>query len=430
MSWDMDEIKPHHLAEWVDGSGISEEIARANLVSLEGDDALAALVEARLETMGGHAQQYVTAPVSKLLKRFANAADGGWWCATQAPSQSCGWGCLKPDNPRTSDEGKLIKYEHPLGVDCGVFYLKHPDQSYWEIILANPATYTVTITEGAKKAAALMSCGIPAVALPGIWNGTPLVDPNGPKDGRRMLHPDLFPLRAHRLVILFDYSESNRGRAAVNKAAYRLADHLYGEGCPMVSFTCCPGPHKGIDDVLVKEGRAAVHNIVAKAKPVAPDPKERPSAWKIRKDQVMAAAGDDPIAQTNARMALMREAALDIMQAVVASSTNANPSRPSPKTFGLQLQREEVDAYFDEVDTLTSIHEPDVEPGNEFTTTEQSWVLHEIFLLGLNLFVGMPGAGKSSMLVALMRAFLTGQKTFLQRNPPRRSQTPRVAHRY
>ncbi|MFM6202318.1 MAG: DUF3854 domain-containing protein, partial [Dolichospermum sp.] len=43
-------------------------------------------------------------------------------------------------------------------------------QSFWEWVKDHPQI-PVTITEGAKKAAALLSCGIVAIGLPGINNG-------------------------------------------------------------------------------------------------------------------------------------------------------------------------------------------------------------------------------------------------------------------
>jgi len=262
--WDADAVEPHHLREWVEGSGIDPEIAHRNLVSLSGDDALEVFLGEKLDGFTGHGQQYATAPVARLLNNYDHLKDGGWLCRPLITSNSwrtsSDWCCFKPDNPRKNSEGKLIKYEHPPGMATGIFYLRGTDDSYWPEIFAKPATYTVVITEGAKKAAALMTTGIPAVALPGIWNGTPKDD-----NGAHCLHPDLLPLIGHRIVILFDHSDKTKGRRDVQKASLRLAEHLYRAGCPQVSSTVSPGPEKGIDDVLVNRGAAAVHAIVAKA---------------------------------------------------------------------------------------------------------------------------------------------------------------------
>ena len=91
--WDHDEIDASHLNEWVEGSGIDVEIAKQNLSSLDGDYALEALTADRLSQLGGHAQQYATAPVARLLQRYQHAADGGWWCGTALSD----WGLLQAE---------------------------------------------------------------------------------------------------------------------------------------------------------------------------------------------------------------------------------------------------------------------------------------------------------------------------------------------
>ena len=61
MAWDDDiELRPEHLREWVEGSGIDPEIAARNIVSLDGEAAIETLCGDRLEAAGGHGQQYAT----------------------------------------------------------------------------------------------------------------------------------------------------------------------------------------------------------------------------------------------------------------------------------------------------------------------------------------------------------------------------------
>ena len=188
MAWDDDiELRPEHLREWVEGSGIDPEIAARNIISLDGEAAIETLCGDRLEAAGGHGQQYATRPVANLLNRSEHAADGGWWCSplitTNGWKTQSTWGCFKPDSPRVNDEGKPIKYEHPLDQQCGVFWLRNKSDTFWPWVLSKPGSLTIVITEGAKKAAALLTAGIPAVALSGIWNGTPLVEPKGDPKG-------------------------------------------------------------------------------------------------------------------------------------------------------------------------------------------------------------------------------------------------------
>ena len=295
MAWDDDiELRPEHLREWVEGSGIDPEIASRNIVSLDGEAAIETLCGDRLEAAGGHGQQYATRPVANLLNRYEHAADGGWWCSplitTNGWKTQSTWGCFKPDSPRVNDEGKPIKYEHPLDQQCGVFWLRNKSDTFWPWVLSKPGSLTIVITEGAKKAAALLTAGIPAVALSGIWNGTPLVEPKGDPKGARRLHPDLLPLIKHRVVIAFDFSSNNKGKSAVRSAAHRLAQYLYASGCPWVGSATCPGPtHKGVDDILVNEGADALHQLIARAVHID-IPKEQDKATRIKSLEQAAAA--------------------------------------------------------------------------------------------------------------------------------------------
>lgn len=120
-SWDVaqgpDGTTPPHLAEWIERSAAHPALAAANLQTLAGAAVIEALAGDRLEQLGGHAQQYATAPVSRLLAALEAVAEGGgWWASGLDPLADwapMAWGCFKPDAPRTSRDGKAIKYEHP-----------------------------------------------------------------------------------------------------------------------------------------------------------------------------------------------------------------------------------------------------------------------------------------------------------------------------
>jgi hypothetical protein len=153
MAWDDDfELKPAHLKEWVEGSGIDPEIAARNIISMDGEAVIDTLCGDRLEAASGHGQQYATRPVAKLINRYEQAAEGGWWCSPLITNDSWDtsstWGCFKPDRPRLNEEGKTIKYEHPLDQQCGVFWLRNKSDSFWPYVLSKPGAFTIVITEG------------------------------------------------------------------------------------------------------------------------------------------------------------------------------------------------------------------------------------------------------------------------------------------
>ena len=83
--------------------------------------------------------------------------------------------------------------------------------------------------------------------------------------------------------------------------------------------------------------------------------------------------------------------------------------------LGFKFSNPDVADLYDQLDTTIAAYEPPVQPCEEFETLSQSWLLDELILVGLNLIVGMPGAGKSRLIVALIRAYLNGQETFVGR---------------
>lgn len=288
--WDLggsDGVAPHHLSEWVDGSGVDPTLAAANLESLSPVAAADALAGHLLAELRGDAHQYITATVGRKLRPInAVVADGGWWCSGLDPAADwapMAWGCFKPDSPRLDQaKGKPRKYEHPQGVATRSFWLRVPavvaqrvadrygvvvpaavlaDESgdggaFWQWWAATPSL-PLLLTEGAKKAAALLTVGVPAVALPGVDTGAKRTGEKNPTTGRRTgpiaLIPELaaVPLKGRPCWLLFDYSEKESGAKRVADAMRRLGSELAKAGAGEVLVGTCPGPHKGVDDALV-----------------------------------------------------------------------------------------------------------------------------------------------------------------------------------
>lgn len=321
--WDVaaspDGVIPAHLIEWVEGSAVAPELAAANLQSLRGPDVIEALAGDRWDALGGHAQQYATGAVQRMLRPLEPLAEsGGWWCAGLDPLADwapMAWGQFKADQPRWDTErNRARKYEAPLGVPTRSTYLRVPAAvaqavadrwglhlptavsadstgdagAFWRWLAAEPGL-PVVATEGAKKAAALLTAGVPAVALPGVDNGAKRTGEKGP-DGRRTgpvkLLPDLAALTwgKRRAWVLFDWSDSERGRRDVARAARRLGRHLRAAGA-VVEVGICPGPHKGADDHLAAGG--TWEQLAAALGPITSEP-ELP---RIRRPDVIAAAG-------------------------------------------------------------------------------------------------------------------------------------------
>lgn len=226
---------------------------------------------------------------SGYLKRYAHAEHGGLWISGLDPHNNwkpMEWGRFKPTHPRIDEKGRFVKYESPPKTPNRVTYFDVHDciwdkvakrygikrynsplalrlrdlsrpLNFWEWVLAHPEI-PIILCEGEKKAAALLSLGFVAIALPGIWNGRV-----GKKDFDERLHPDLMLLAqpGRKFQILFDYETKAKTRWAVFQATIRTGkaveavksatgDNPRGElhvkcQCEVIIL---PGTEKGVDD--------------------------------------------------------------------------------------------------------------------------------------------------------------------------------------
>ena len=212
---------------------------------------------------------------SGFLRRYQHAELGGWWVSGLDPYNNwerMEWGRFKPTHPRIDSKGRFIKYESPPKIPNRVTYFDVPDciwdkvakrygikrynsplalrlrdrsrpLNFWEWVLAHPEI-PIILCEGEKKAAALLSLGFVAIALPGIWNGRV-----GKKDFDERLHPDLMPLAqpGRKIQILFDHETKRKTRWAVFQATIRTGKALEAVKCQS-EVILLPGPEKGVDD--------------------------------------------------------------------------------------------------------------------------------------------------------------------------------------
>ena len=203
----------------------------------------------------------------------------GWYCHTLDPrtGEPRHWGPFKPDDPLIdTNKGKARKYEHPAGYET-LAILLDVDRLTWEAIAhrhrvpitplmlrlrdraASPHfwewvwTYNlpIIICEGAKKAAALLSAGYVAIALPGVWNGRKKRHGKTPE----RLIPDLqhFATLGREIYFCFDYDSNPKTRQQVSHALVRTGKLFEAEDC-IVKVIRLPGAEKGVDDFIVSRG--------------------------------------------------------------------------------------------------------------------------------------------------------------------------------
>jgi Domain of unknown function (DUF3854) len=292
-----DRISPEHRQELTTSSAIDPEIAALNFKSLSDNAVFDYLI---------YSDKISRRNDGRLrdgdMRRYDHLYNGGWYCSgiNILTGEDSLWGCFKPNTPRIDEsKGKPIKYEHPPKVDTEIFALRIPGR-IWELIsrrydVALPENYQnlpyshfwrwvrdntqipVIICEGAKKAAAILSCGYVAVGLPGVRGGY-----RQPKNeygeivGAPCLIPQLAAMVAprtaegiaqegRRIYFCFDADTKRTTIRDVNHALAKTAKLLTLRGCEVKVLAWLSAFGKGIDDVVAACGRDKFDEIYCNA---------------------------------------------------------------------------------------------------------------------------------------------------------------------
>ncbi len=166
-----------------------------------------------------------------------------------------------------SIKGKARKYEAPKGNGSRTFLPPVPPKirrriadrygvevpmtgSFWDWLAAR-LEIPILITEGGKKALALLSLGYVAIALYGVNGGYRQC-----VDGTRTLIADLerFVLPDRPICLAFDQDAAATTRHRVNVALFRFSALLKAQGCAVTIATWDGQQGKGVDDLIVNQG--------------------------------------------------------------------------------------------------------------------------------------------------------------------------------
>ncbi|QSV53618.1 MAG: DUF3854 domain-containing protein [Dolichospermum sp. UKL201] len=273
-------LHPQHLEELVKSSGINLDLIPLNFKSLQGISAYEYLL------ISDKLPRTNTGMIKNAwLQRYTHVTEGGWWCSGLDPLNNwhkMEWGCFKPNQPRQNQKGKPIKYEHPPSTPTRIFCLRislqiwqqvgqrynlaipenitinHDDEAegFWSWVIKNKIA--IVICEGVKKAAALLSQGYVAIAIPGINSGYRVIKDEFGKVTRRQLIPDLavFTNIKRNFYICFDFETQAKKIAAVNNAISQLGCLFQQQNCP-VKVVELPGKEKGVDEFIIAKGATA-----------------------------------------------------------------------------------------------------------------------------------------------------------------------------
>lgn len=240
----------HHLVD-LQSSGLTNETIRAAGIYSEANPAHLAQI------LGWRN------PVRKIAPALVFPYSG--------PQGYSGYSRIKPDNPRVR-EGSPVKYESPKG---------RPNEIYFPPGVCdrlNDTAVPLHITEGEKKALALVQHGYTTLGLVGVF---------GWKEPRQeSLRPalELIPVQGRDVFIVFD--SDVRHKPGVRDAETRLAVHMKQRGAHVKVVRIPDGPQGedndptklGVDDYLVAHGGDAFRRLLAEAV----DPAE-PSALQMRR---------------------------------------------------------------------------------------------------------------------------------------------------
>lgn len=259
-------------------SAIAPDIAALNFCSIRQSETFEFLIKNYDRRNDGRL-------TDRYLSTYNRLEAGGWMCTgidpvTMTPTE---WGCFKPDQPRWDEKKqKQIKYEHPHGIPTELFCLRvtyriglkavrqsspvaeaqylermgnidpaAEDLTFWQWVRDNNIPFI--ITEGAKKAAALLSAGYVAIGLPGIYGGY-RSKVNGVSSIRHLIPQlELFAQAGRKISFCFDKDTHPQTIANVRAAIDHTGKLLEWRGCE-VSVISWTVPYKGVDDLIYNLG--------------------------------------------------------------------------------------------------------------------------------------------------------------------------------
>jgi hypothetical protein len=177
---------------------------------------------------------------------------------------------IRPDDPRSDEDGKVIKYETPKGSSV---VLDVPPRC--QAMLANPST-PLYVTEGAKKADALADQGLCAISLLGVWNwrGTNTF-------GGKTFLPDWDSIALNERLVRVVFDSDVAIKREVAFAMMRLKGRLEGRDAVVELIYLPPTDDdgkQGVDDFLAAGGEVADFDRLARRKVFIPpeDDADRP----------------------------------------------------------------------------------------------------------------------------------------------------------
>ena len=285
-------------------SAIPDRLTLANVRWIEGEEAIEVMTEEAISQVQ-KVTSYVTEGAKWILKNTEFARSGGWIAYGTTLDGSCGQvPYFKPLTPKITEESrgfgqapklKVTKYPNPQGCPATpllpivesqtaqeIYDRYHatpePGETFWQVV--KRCNIPIAITEGFKKALALIAHGIPAIAIRGItqWR-IPKTDE---------LHPTIadFATKGRKMYVVFDQDEKESTKKTVKLQILELGKAIEAakSRCLIVEWDGA-ALGKGADDVLYGLGDGAalwLDDVLSTAKTLKQINREE---WKIEAAQ-------------------------------------------------------------------------------------------------------------------------------------------------
>jgi putative DNA primase/helicase len=276
-----------HRAELL-ASAIDHQIAALNFESLDGEEAAEALL------YSPHISRLNGGRISAKHQRYQELG-AGWWCTGLDinTGEPMNWGCFKPDQPQIDPQkNKPIKYEHPPKESTEYFALRVPfaiglkiaqrygltaqymkrqgehssqseDKGFWSWAMEQKGQIPLILTEGAKKAACLLSHGYLSIALPGVWGAYRKSESF--EDEPTLITGLRAAISERAVIFVFDQDDKPQTKAMVTSAVKVTSQVCLNAGataCYRVIWKLEDYPHKGVDDLLAAHGLEAFDKLM------------------------------------------------------------------------------------------------------------------------------------------------------------------------
>lgn len=235
-----DSLLEHHYQEWK-SSAVSDEIIKLNTRSV----------------LDGREADKLLNLNSKRRWKHSEALVPGWMVSGIDPltdEPTLQGVQLKPDNPPVGANGKPLKYLGAKEFEAAPLFLRNVIDEYWKSIIMD-LSLPVIITEGAKKAGALLTAGYAAISIPGVSTCRKL--------GRLHQNLELFAKVGRRFYLCFD--NDILYKVQVKKALIKLAAELAAQGSKVYIILLPEGAAKGCDDYIAAFGKENFDSLVENA---------------------------------------------------------------------------------------------------------------------------------------------------------------------